>query len=263
MKLSPSEICTTNRFRKDVDDGIKELCDSIADVGQLQPILINPDYQLIVGERRLRACELLGIDVECVITTTLDDGAKRIRAERDENHCRKPWTPSEWVAIGKALEAIEKPKAAERKASGVNQHSEPASKLDEASKGRSDAKVAEALGKSKDTYRKAREVVEAAADETLPEPVRETAKAAVKQMDETGKVDGAYKAVKAAKENPDAIASMRATPNVSALANTASPEEIKAEAEEPVELFRLKQLWRKSPKRIQRMFRAWLSKESE
>lgn len=37
-------------------------------------------------------------------------------AERDENTCRKDFTPSEAVALGRKLEELEKPAAAERKA---------------------------------------------------------------------------------------------------------------------------------------------------
>ena len=44
----------------------------------------------------------------------LDDTLKQLRAERDENTCRKDFTPSEAVAIGKAIEDLEKPKARER-----------------------------------------------------------------------------------------------------------------------------------------------------
>lgn len=46
---------------------------------------------------------------KCVV-----DALTHIIAERDENACRKDFTPLEKVAMGKALEAIEKPKAKER-----------------------------------------------------------------------------------------------------------------------------------------------------
>ncbi len=68
------------------------------------------------------------------------------------------------------------------------------SKLDEhASTGRTDKKVAEAVGMKKDSYRKAKNVVEAA--EQQPEQFAEV----VEEMDRTGRVDPAYKKVKAAK----------------------------------------------------------------
>lgn len=204
MQVPTADIVVGDRVRKDVDDGISDLCSSIKELGQLQPILVDTDFNLIAGARRLRACELLGINVAIFTCNGIDDALKRLKAERDENQCRKPWSPSEWVEIGKRIEAIEKPKAEERKSPGTNQHTKQvASKLDETS-GRTDEKVASALGVGKDTYRKAKAVVEAAEDESLPEPVREVAKEAVKTMDATGKVDPAFKAVKAAKDNAPA-----------------------------------------------------------
>jgi hypothetical protein len=48
-------------------------------------------------------------------STAATDAALLLQAERDENTCRKDFTPSEAVAIGKELEELERPKAAERK----------------------------------------------------------------------------------------------------------------------------------------------------
>ena len=52
-------IVVRERFRKDMGD-LEALARSIAEIGLLQPIIITPDGQLVVGERRLRACKLLG-----------------------------------------------------------------------------------------------------------------------------------------------------------------------------------------------------------
>lgn len=40
---------------------------------------------------------------------------------RDENTCRKDFVPSEALALGEALEKLERPKAEERKAEGQKQ----------------------------------------------------------------------------------------------------------------------------------------------
>lgn len=197
MKVPTADITIGDRVRQNIDDGISDLCNSIRELGQLQPVLVDKDFNLIAGARRVRACEILGIEVAICTCNGLDDALKRLKAERDENHCRKPWSPSEWVEIGKRIEAIEKPKAEERKTAGRNQHSEPEGNFPEASKGKTSDKVAEALGVSGKTYEKAKAVVEAAEDKSLPEPVREVAREAVKKMDATGKVDPSYKAVKA------------------------------------------------------------------
>ena len=52
-------IVVGERLRKDMGD-LEGLARSIAEIGLLHPIIITPDGQLVVGERRLRACKLLG-----------------------------------------------------------------------------------------------------------------------------------------------------------------------------------------------------------
>ncbi|WP_341789984.1 ParB/RepB/Spo0J family partition protein [Rickettsia endosymbiont of Polydrusus tereticollis] len=69
-KIKPNE----NQPRKNFEyDKIKELADSIANNGLLQPIIINQDYKIIAGERRWRACKLAKIIDVPVIIKNLDD----------------------------------------------------------------------------------------------------------------------------------------------------------------------------------------------
>ena len=55
-------------------DGLKELADSIAEVGILQPLTVRPlgrEWELIAGERRLRAARLAGLThVPCICVET-------------------------------------------------------------------------------------------------------------------------------------------------------------------------------------------------
>ena len=51
-----------NSRKIEVDDGIRELCDSIVANGLLQPLIILDDYRLIAGYRRLAALRLAGIE---------------------------------------------------------------------------------------------------------------------------------------------------------------------------------------------------------
>lgn len=97
---------------------------------------------------------------------------------------------SEAVDLGLALDAIEKPKAEARERAGKK--IEPSGNLPQ---GRVRDVVAPAVGMSPRTYEKAKSVVTAATDETLPEPVREAAREALTEMDATGRVDGAYRRV--------------------------------------------------------------------
>src|SRR5262245_60024250 len=102
------------RFRKDMGD-IAALAKSIDALGLLHPIVIDEQNNLIAGSRRLMAVRELHWDMVPVNVVNLDDPQ---RAERDENEERKPFTVSERVAIGQAIEVKEKELAKERMLAG-------------------------------------------------------------------------------------------------------------------------------------------------
>lgn len=208
--LKVEDIQIGNRHRQD-QGNIAELAKSIRDVGLLHPIVITPAKRLVAGGRRLAAVKELGwTDVPVRIVNGLDDALALLRAERDENQCRKEFTPSEAVAVAEALTALEKPKARIRQKAtqfkGKKQESQPdigdgtfpspneeigSGKLPEPMEdaGQTRDKVAEAVGMSGRTLEKAKEVVQAA--EENPEQFG----AIKEEMDRTGKVDPAHKQV--------------------------------------------------------------------
>ena len=57
--IAISDIHIGDRFRRDLGD-IAGMADSVREVGLLQPILVNTDFQLISGIRRLEAHRHLG-----------------------------------------------------------------------------------------------------------------------------------------------------------------------------------------------------------
>ena len=59
MLISPETITVKRRIRKDLGD-ISGLMESLKTHGQLTPIIINRDYELIAGFRRLQAAKRLG-----------------------------------------------------------------------------------------------------------------------------------------------------------------------------------------------------------
>jgi ParB family chromosome partitioning protein len=59
MLISPETITVKKRIRKDLGD-ISGLMESLKTHGQLTPIIINRDYELIAGFRRLQAAKKLG-----------------------------------------------------------------------------------------------------------------------------------------------------------------------------------------------------------
>lgn len=120
-EIPVSQIVVGERHRKDLGD-IDALASSIAEVGLLQPIVLDCNYKLIAGFRRLEACKQLGLArVRAERVPNLEDALKALHAERDENTCRKEFTPSELVAIGRVIEDIERPKAKERSLANLKQ----------------------------------------------------------------------------------------------------------------------------------------------
>lgn len=199
QKVKIDEIRVENRHRSAMGD-IAGLADSMRELGQLQPVAITSDGQLVAGERRLAAARSLGwTDVKVHIITNLTDASDLLRAERDENTCRKEMTMSELVAIGKRLEELEKPKAAQRRsANGFGSTNVAGETFVEEPYRRTTEVVGEALGLSRVQYERAREVIDATTD---PDPmVAEIARTATATMDQTGKVRPAYEKVRAAKK---------------------------------------------------------------
>lgn len=197
-----ADIKSGRRHRSDLGD-IASLAASIADVGLLQMPVVTEDLTLVAGERRLAALRSLGrTEVSVQIAYNLNEATVLLRAERDENTCRKAFAPTEEHAVYEALLALEKPKADERKAHGQTAPGRNASgNFPEALRSR-EAAAEGATGKP-GRYKsldKVGEVKALAADETQPEPVREVAKQALAEMDSTGRVDGSHKRVKDAQQ---------------------------------------------------------------
>lgn len=211
VKLPVANVIIGERHRKDLGD-LDGLARSILAVGLLHPIVVDERHRLIAGERRLAAWRQLHGDAEPIpayVAGTFSD-AMRLLAEQDENTCRKPFAPSEAVALGVALEAIERPKAKERQRAGGQAGGQASGKLPEASTGRARDIVGPAVGMSGRTYLKAKAVVAAAEDRSLAPEDRAVAQEAVEMMDRTGKVSAAYNKVKDTTAAPPKIDKTRA-----------------------------------------------------
>lgn len=180
-----AQIKSGARHRRDFGD-LNALARSITERGGLlQPIVITKDNKLIAGERRLRAWSLTPFK-DSPIPVHVVDIDSIVAGEWDENAQRKDFTPSEAVAIKRALEPVERAKAKERLAQGSKARFAYGG-AGVADAGRAADKVAEFLGRDRKTIAKAEEVVAAAKQN----PKRFGA--LVEQMDKTGKVNGAYK----------------------------------------------------------------------
>jgi len=85
-----------DRQRKELK-GVEELAASIRALGLIHPIIITPDFQLVAGERRFRAHEMLGLThIQAQLTTELPREELEI-IELEENVKRKDLTWNEDV----------------------------------------------------------------------------------------------------------------------------------------------------------------------
>lgn len=201
------------------------------------------------------------VKIEAHVAETLNDELDALLAEGEENTEREPFTPSEAVAHAERIETIEKARAAERRLAGQRAGGPKAAKartapgpgvlaldfvepepraepltlagkfpasvaaIPDAPRRAPDVRtrdlVAKATGMSGRTLEKAKHVVATAKDPDVPEAVREEARAAVAQMDRTGKVDPAYRKVR------DTEAALADAPMDDALAQDAALKQAK------------------------------------
>lgn len=118
MKVAIRDIKVGARVRKDMGD-VAALAESIKSLGLLQPVVVDEDHVLLAGHRRLKAVAMLEWEeIPVHVVKGLNEALPRLLAERDENTCREPFRPSELVALSVQLEAMERPRAEERKKSG-------------------------------------------------------------------------------------------------------------------------------------------------
>ena len=144
-------ITVGERVRKDLGD-IKTLAASIQEVGLLHPIVIDADYRLIAGRRRLAACKSLGWKKIPVHVISLKE---IFLGELHENTVRKGFTVSEMVDLRRSIE----PEIKSRTIKGRPKKGENNAPL---SKGKVRENVAKFVGISHTTLKKATIIVEAA-----------------------------------------------------------------------------------------------------
>ncbi|GGF86430.1 ParB N-terminal domain-containing protein [Paenibacillus aceti] len=117
MLIDIEKIKVSDRIRKDFG-GIEELAHDIEQNGLINPIVVTPDYQLVAGERRLRAHEFLGRKQVLARIMEITDYEHQLRLEISENEHRKEFTFSERIEWAKRLEDVERIKAKERMSGG-------------------------------------------------------------------------------------------------------------------------------------------------
>ena len=92
------------RFRRELGK-LEDLTESLRSKGQIQPVVINKNMELIAGGRRMAACILGGFDVLTIYNDAVDPVLMR-ELEVEENVQRKPFTASEEVLALAELHSI-------------------------------------------------------------------------------------------------------------------------------------------------------------
>lgn len=168
VEIAIDAICASNRYRKDYGD-LAGLAASIEQLGLLQPIGVTADNDLVFGQRRLKAFQLLG---RSTIPARVIDVPAIVLAEHAENEIRKDFTVSERVEIGKAVETeLGKRQGQRTDLANEGQDSllgELGKNFNEVPKGRTAEIAADKSGFGNEiTYRQAKTVVEKATPELV------------------------------------------------------------------------------------------------
>ncbi len=113
MKVPISDIIIKERVRTDLGD-IKPLMESLQKHGQLNPVTLSRENELIAGHRRTLAARELGwkyIEASVVDAST---EVEKLQLELEENVYRKDFSPDEVLAGYQRLARLRNPSVTRR-----------------------------------------------------------------------------------------------------------------------------------------------------
>ncbi|BAO04927.1 ParB protein [Clostridium botulinum B str. Osaka05] len=153
MLIDINKIIIKDRIRKDYGN-IEELAKDIKENGLINPPVVTPEYILIAGERRTKACKYLGYEQIEVRVMTVKDALHQLKLEISENENRKDFSFSEKMQWAEQLKEEYSKIAKKNMLKGVTLD-QNLSKVD------SNKQVAKDAGfGSKETYRQAKYIYE-------------------------------------------------------------------------------------------------------
>jgi len=113
MKVPVQDIIIHDRVRTDVGD-LKPLMESLQNHGQLNPVTLTRENELIAGHRRTLAARELGWKyIEAHIVDKCSE-AEKLQLELEENVHRKDFSPEELLAGYRRLEKLLRPSISTR-----------------------------------------------------------------------------------------------------------------------------------------------------
>ena len=105
MKILLKDVIVGTRFREKFED-IDKLAESISKYGLIEPIIIDENNELIAGERRYKAHQLLRMEeIEVKYMKDLNELEKK-EVELEENIQRKAFTWQEEVSAKDQLHKL-------------------------------------------------------------------------------------------------------------------------------------------------------------
>ena len=246
-------------FRRDVEEGLDELCESIERFGVIHPPVVTEQYSLISGRRVLAAQKRLGYRVTPIwIVHGVSDKLSQSLAIRDEETLRKALKPIEQAELYEELKKLYAEDAERRDATTRFGSPERDARLRDTEAGdggaesappqRSNDTKARVQAARAVTGRDSRTMLEQisqlqriAADDEEDPIVRQHAAEALIELNEDGKVNGRFLAVKTRQnlarltqvaEHPDTPEKVRAaaTDELAALHADLPPAEAAKEA---------------------------------
>ncbi len=113
MKVPISDIVVKERVRQDIGD-LSKLMESMQKHGQLNPINITRDNELIAGHRRLLSAKELGWTYIDALIVDRDTQVEKLQLELEENVLRKDFSPEELLAGYRRLEKLLRPRFTRR-----------------------------------------------------------------------------------------------------------------------------------------------------
>ncbi len=108
MQVAMEDILVRERVRQDMGD-IKPLMTSMQEHGQLNPITLSREHELIAGHRRVLAARELGWkSIEAYVVDRASE-VDKLQLELEENVHRKDFSPEELLAGYRRLEKLQHP----------------------------------------------------------------------------------------------------------------------------------------------------------
>ncbi|HEQ71948.1 MAG TPA: ParB/RepB/Spo0J family partition protein [Spirochaetia bacterium] len=108
MRIKIDTIIVKKRIRKDLRD-LEALMESMRKFGQLSPIIINRNNELLAGERRLTAALKLGWNTIDAVVIDKEDDIDMLEIELEENISRNDLTNEEVAEGYRRLDSLRNP----------------------------------------------------------------------------------------------------------------------------------------------------------